>query len=1210
MMKQKNAFLLLSLLSTSCWLQGGLPLMLLQQQQQKPAADGVKPPIKPSTRLGKRLQAVEKDYSSYKSVPAEPVISKAVFAQEIEALKGESGKASGKQLEFLNQKLSLASQMYQVASEIEQARNQIHQTFDTQIKVLQEGVSQESCTGDRVPVKAYYVYDDVRALANKITEVRGLLNETEKARLAAIDDSSKRKKALQLLEGERKDKVKARENFTGQAQSETQTFSAAQQGELLDQEIKLAELKQQLAELKFTEAERRVNLTDDQIACYKAQLGLLEEDQVRLQISARITESYVKSVEKELAAKRQLSLDQMSLLHEKLELIQTLSDETQQKIQDAQRRYQLTPSDLAAIRLLDRDSKKLANWGEFTELLTLVTEQALLDVQKASLAAQIDTAKAKFTQDELEASMVRSWFKMTTEFGGFSTDEEVEQEIKSYQSSKAEQEAHIAAVTNARDAAIGTLQALNTSLDKIVALRKRLQVDGTAALKGQRISYEKVSRRLYEVEEKIRSRISNVAQLVREYTTTLVLVQDTVKRIDTMITELKARSFWRRSSLSIRWTRMNRFVPDMERFIFDVQQSTFHFFSKERVTEVFTAAHGLVTEPLRLLLVLINLIILVLLFILFRLYLPDVRACFHAMRQGYTWVRYIGLWGEFFCNFIEEHSFGAYLWIVLFGLVHFGFISDIPFAQLFFLFSIVYLLSIATHFFASLRLYNQQTSFQLISSTSERRFFWLVSSVAYAFIILGCVNGAFLRGGYGGSQVSLVLQASMVILLQITLISLIGKEQILWLLQYDTPLAQWAYDRVNRYYYVVWAALIAFIIVINPYVGYGRQVLYIVKRLVVTGALIPLFVYVHNRVKRVSIDLFFYHTESDEVKERFSAGRLWYGAFVISSLVLFLVAGIYLGSRIWGSGVGIRDMLSWLNYAFYTPCDEAGNELHVTIWSMLQIGLYILGGFVIAYILNQFFIRRVLDPFLVSPGIQSTVATLFKYVVIIIAAFMGLTNAGLEGLTTKLAILLAGLSFAAQDTVRDFFSYFILLVQRPVKIGDLIEVLDGKDDRLTGVVRHITPRSIMIRRRNSTTVIIPNSRVVMNPVMNWSYSRSFIAFDDIEITLAYSGDPLLAQKVILELLDKNPNILKSPKPIVRLNAFVDSGYQFMVRGYLSSDKVSDQWDIASDVRMELIRVFRENNLEMAFPVHGIKVMTDEDDTKQLPDTAKILGDKK
>src|SRR6202012_3409216 len=132
----------------------------------------------------------------------------------------------------------------------------------------------------------------------------------------------------------------------------------------------------------------------------------------------------------------------------------------------------------------------------------------------------------------------------------------------------------------------------------------------------------------------------------------------------------------------------------------------------------------------------------------------------------------------------------------------------------------------------------------------------------------------------------------------------------------------------------------------------------------------------------------------------------------------------------------------------------------------------------------------------------------------------------------------------------------------------------NRDNALVGVVRHITPRSIIIRQRNSVTVIIPNSRVVMQPVLNWSYSRSFLAFNDIFFTVPFSSDPHFVRQLMLQVLDSNKNLLKTPAPIVRLEDFNDNGYRFLVRGFLTSDKVLDQWDIASDVRLELVKQLR------------------------------------
>jgi len=143
------------------------------------------------------------------------------------------------------------------------------------------------------------------------------------------------------------------------------------------------------------------------------------------------------------------------------------------------------------------------------------------------------------------------------------------------------------------------------------------------------------------------------------------------------------------------------------------------------------------------------------------------------------------------------------------------------------------------------------------------------------------------------------------------------------------------------------------------------------------------------------------------------------------------------------------------------------------------------------------------------------------------------------------------------------------------------------EDNTPGVIRKITARSVIVRCRNSTTVIIPNSAMINRSIVNWNYSRDFIAFDDIQITIAYESDALLAQKVFYSVLTDSPYVLKNPKPIVRLDNFDENGYRFMVRGYLSSNYTHDQWDIASDIRLAMVKKLQENGIKVALPVRII-----------------------
>lgn len=102
--------------------------------------------------------------------------------------------------------------------------------------------------------------------------------------------------------------------------------------------------------------------------------------------------------------------------------------------------------------------------------------------------------------------------------------------------------------------------------------------------------------------------------------------------------------------------------------------------------------------------------------------------------------------------------------------------------------------------------------------------------------------------------------------------------------------------------------------------------------------------------------------------------------------------------------------------------------------------------------------------------------------------------------------------------------------------------------------------------------------------MNWNYTRNFIAFDDILIRVDFRENPTKVKELLMQAVESHQNVLKNPRPIVRLDDFAENGYLFMVRGYLSSVYTLEQWDIASDVRLHIIKKFHDNNIKIAVPV--------------------------
>ena len=134
----------------------------------------------------------------------------------------------------------------------------------------------------------------------------------------------------------------------------------------------------------------------------------------------------------------------------------------------------------------------------------------------------------------------------------------------------------------------------------------------------------------------------------------------------------------------------------------------------------------------------------------------------------------------------------------------------------------------------------------------------------------------------------------------------------------------------------------------------------------------------------------------------------------------------------------------------------------------------------------------------VDSGVQNTIASLIRYLIIITSLILGFRAVGLGDLVWyPLGALILGIGWVIKDPAADLIAYFILIVQRPIKVGDYV-FYDAENN---GVVRRITPRSVELRRKNSTTVIIPNVMATTRSVANWNHARGFVAFDDILVTI-------------------------------------------------------------------------------------------------------------
>lgn len=1115
--------------------------------------------------LHETIAHLERIQSELEKVASDKIIIK----NKLNQARSESARAT------LTQRLSERNQEYQVLTDSEQIYQAIRSELEQRLKKINDYYADPEFSHVRVQGKQSPNFDVFQNIARQLTDVRQQLVDLEKRKTIVVDDIAKRKKTLESLVAETQEVVDQRDR--------------SKNVESYEAELRYLQLRKELAEGKIKEAELRLDLVDQDYQASRKKASVLKEEYARVKRTMTVDAAYVKKVEQALEKKRQASVDRQDQLHEKIKLLSGIKDETRQKIQDYRLKSALSYNDRVSIKNWSWTPKTISDWVTLSQIGALDMRDALLDIEREYLELQIEAEKVRLHEEELDVKIVRSWHKMTQRTFRSGSDQAIEQDIKAYTTPKNELQADLARLTDRRSATINLLHELNTLLDKIKALSSELKKQRTLLFSDAQDEYDSVLRQLYQSEGLVRERIDVVAKLIEVYSTAIASLTKSIKKVEDVVAELSSKGWWQQQAVhAIEWDEIRNFIPDLKQFFVDLAADVSEHMSRDYGMHILSSLKLMITQPQELFHFILQLIICVILYFILKLYVPDFRRHLLMISPEYGAFARGSYLIASLLGFISEWLFGLYIWGVIFAAVRLEVIQDHFIATLFYSLSIPYLLYILREFIVYFIQANKQRGYAFISQRYQKRFVAVMTVLCAATIVIFFLREAFVLGNNHTSQVPVILLALNFIVLQISLLCLISKEQIVSLIPTRTPLWEWVAEHVDRYYYLTLVGLIAIIVMSNPYVGYGRQVIYVLSRLLFTVLLIPLFSWLHNRLKRLSSDLFFYYTDSEAIKERFTAAKTWYGFFVVISFVLFIIIGIVIGAMIWGKSIGLREISQWLSYELYSPgIDElTGKRIAITALSIFQIFGFIVGGVIVTYIINYFLLRRIFDPLLVGAGVQNTILTLTKYVILIIAILIGLQSAGLEGMATKLAVIFGVIGFAAKEPIGDFFSYFIILVQRPIGIGDLVMV---ENNDIMGVVRQITPRSTILRRRNSVTVIVPNSHIITKPVVNWNYTRTFFAFEDMLITVPYSADPHNVRAMIFKVLDENSNILKNPAPIVWLHDFVDNGFQFLVRGYLTADKTLNQWEIASEVRLEIVRRLRQESIDIASPTRLVKI---------------------
>lgn len=216
-----------------------------------------------------------------------------------------------------------------------------------------------------------------------------------------------------------------------------------------------------------------------------------------------------------------------------------------------------------------------------------------------------------------------------------------------------------------------------------------------------------------------------------------------------------------------------------------------------------------------------------------------------------------------------------------------------------------------------------------------------------------------------------------------------------------------------------------------------------------------------------------------------------------------------------------------------------------------------------------------------TPSARVLLVKVIKVILIALAILIGVTTAGID--LSALAIfggaLGLGIGFGLQKVISNLFSGMLLLIDKSIKPGDVIE-LRGEAG-VFGWVSQLSARYVSIVTRDNKEYLIPNEDFITQPVINWSYTDKKIRVET-KFGVDYKSDPHLVKKLAIEVASKTKRVVAEPKAVCHLVEFGDSSLNFVLR-YWIEDAENGVTNTKGDVMIGLWDIFKENNIEIPFP---------------------------
>lgn len=263
----------------------------------------------------------------------------------------------------------------------------------------------------------------------------------------------------------------------------------------------------------------------------------------------------------------------------------------------------------------------------------------------------------------------------------------------------------------------------------------------------------------------------------------------------------------------------------------------------------------------------------------------------------------------------------------------------------------------------------------------------------------------------------------------------------------------------------------------------------------------------------------------------------------------------------------------WFDY----PLLRLGEQT-VTVLTITKIVFWIIAVLTLNVLFQRMILSRVLKHTRLDVGLQFAIAKIFGYVVVVLGFYFALVVNGvnLSSLAVVAGALGLGIGFGLQSIVANFVSGIVLLAERPVALGDRIEV-----DGVAGRVSRISLRATTVITNDNIAIIVPNSHLTSNPVTNWSHGDPRVRLR-LPIGVAYGTDPERLRELLMRVATSHPHVLNDPPPTIYFDEFGDNALLFELAVWTNTMTHTPR-RFRSELNFLIEHALREANIEIPFP---------------------------